>query len=120
MVLVGALRMLLGAARGADAESIAGPAQKRDEVAAVLEVRVGSHERLAGAGRVATQREDVRNTLTLHPVEDRARFVSGVRARQVRHGLDVVLALDARDELERLVPCRLAIRDRNPVRRVAR
>src|SRR6266581_33553 len=119
MCLVGALRMLLGAARGPDAEAISRPPQERDEVAAVLEVRIGRHERLAGTRRVATQREDVRDPLALHPVEDRARFVGGVRTREVRHRLDVVLALDACDELERLLPGRLAIRDRNPVRRVA-
>ncbi len=120
MAPVRALRMLLRAARGADAEAISRPAQERHQVAAVLELRIGGHERLARAGRVATQREDVRDPLALHPVEDRARFIGGVRAREVRHRLDVVLALDARDELERLVPCRLAICDRDPVRRVAR
>ena len=48
-----------------------------------------------------------------------ARLVFGVRACEVGHRLEVVLPLDARDQLERLVSGRPAVGDRDPVGRVA-
>src|SRR5258707_7247667 len=75
MALVRALRMLLRAARRADAEAIPRPAQERDQVAAVMELRIGGHERLASAPPVTTQRADACEPLALHPADEWARFI---------------------------------------------
>src|SRR5437588_9582692 len=104
MLQVWALWLLIRAARAAEAKAIPAAPHERDQVAGVRQLRVGRDERLACDSGISAQRENVGHPFTLHPVEDLARPVRRVGAREVRHRLDVVLALDARDELERLLP----------------
>jgi len=96
--------MFLGAAGGTDPEPVAIAANECDQVAAVGEPRVGRLERLARPRRIPAQSEDVRDALTLHPVQDPAGRIARVGASQVSHGLDVILPLDPGDELQRLLP----------------
>src|SRR5437773_11150664 len=69
---------------------------------------------------MSAQREHVGDTFSLHPVQYLARPVGGVGAREMSHRLDVVVPLDSRHQLERLLSRANAIRDRHPVGRVAR
>ena len=68
--------------------------------------------------RVAAEREHVRDSLSLHPVEDLARPVCRVRAREVGHGLDVVVALDSSHKLESLLSGPQPVGHGDPIRRV--
>src|ERR1700674_5307691 len=112
MLQVWALGMLLGAACGTDTEAVTIAANERDEVAAVSELGISRHETLIRVLWVSAQRQHVGDTLPLHPVKDLARPARRVRAREMRHRLDVILALDPCHQLQRLVAGAQAVRDR--------
>src|SRR5260370_32988365 len=79
---------------------------------------VGGGERLARVLRVASQRKDVGDPFPLHPVENLASPIGGVRAREMGHRRNVIVALDPRHKLERLLSGTQPVGDRNPVRRM--
>src|SRR5712691_4715176 len=83
------------------------------------ELRIDRLKRVAGNGRVAAQRQHVRDSFALHPVEDLPRAVRGVRAGEVGHRLDVVVTFDPRHEFERLLAGAHAISHRDPIGRVS-
>src|ERR1700682_6709602 len=103
MLEVGTLGVLLSAARGTDAEPVTVAAHEADQVASMSELWVCRHEWLPGVRRVAAQREDVGDPLSLHPVENPAGAVGRVGAREMGHRLDVVVTLDSSHQLERLL-----------------
>ena len=114
-----AFGVLFRTARGADAQSIAAPLDERDEVVSVCQLLLGGRETLIDGGVVAAQREHVGDALALHPVEDLTGAIRIVRAREVSHRLDVVVPLDPRHQVERLLARAYAVRHRDPVGRVS-
>ena len=91
-------------ARGADREVVVG-ADQLDQLARVAQAAVGRHPllRVHAGGRVAAQREHVLDPGVAHAVQRRAQLVDGrADAGEVRHRLQAVVGLDARDDVDRL------------------
>ena len=87
----------------------------------VLQAALGLRPAVLALRRVAAQREDVLDAGVAHLVERAAQLVDrGADAGEVRHRLQAVLALDARDDVDRLVARASRRRRRSPRRSRAR